>query len=197
MRVERQQQIGRTVASVSPSRWHMLFAIVPCLALTNGEGDPQPVPMRDVTIRGSAQAEAKEVKLVVQAAIGTPIGRIPINGHIRLRYDCSSEFTATVSYHALVRFFAKLKHVDLITAMDGRVQLEGQESSECPVMAVQQIVGRAEVEATQLSGWLKLDGDSLAFRGPAWMVGDSSYHSVAASIRGGRQLELRVNMYER
>lgn len=181
-------------AYAARSRWHMLLAVVPCLAAADG-GDRKPVPMRDLALTGSADSASKAVRMVIEASIATPFGRIPFRGHVRLNYDCASRFNARVSYHPVMRFLAKLKGVDLITVIDGNVRMD--EGSSCPVLAVRQMRGRALVDVTQMSGWLTLDGDSLDFRGPAWMIGDSSYHSTLTSMRSGRPLELSVNMYER
>ena len=70
-------------------------------------------------------------------------------------------------------------------------------AAACPVMDAKNIQGRAEVEVTELSGWLNIDSDSLGFRGPAWMMGDSSYHALLAGTHRGRRLQMSVNMYER
>jgi len=195
MLAERQTRVGSAGSKVPRSRWRMLFAVVPCLTLTEGDGDQHPVPMRDVAIRGRAHGLSREVNVVLRARIATPIGKIPIDGHMRLLYDCTSAFTAKVSYNPFVRFFAKLKRVDLITEIDGRVQIDS--APPCPTMDAQRILGRAEIEVTQLSGWLNIDNDSLAFRGPAWMMGDSSYHALLAGTHRGRRMQMSVNMYER
>jgi hypothetical protein len=177
--------------------WRFMAALVPALALSEVAevDDKKPVPMRDVQFTGSADSVSRRVAIVMEAAIATPLGRIPIRGHIRLTYDCQSKFAGTVSYHPLVRFFAKLKRVDLIGAIDGEASA-GAESS-CPTMLVHRIHGRAKVDAHELSGWVTLDGDSLSFRGPAWLAGDTAYHSVLSAVRGGRPIEMRVAMFEK
>ena len=174
-------------------RWYSWCLVAPHLLL-GGDAPSKPVPMRDVRIRGEAASE-RRVTAVLEARIGTPIGKIPINGHLQLTYDCSSSFSGTISYHPIVRFFAKLKHVDLITVVRGGVELDGP--SSCPAMVVREIRGAAVVDTTQLSGWLLFDTDSLAFSGPAWMVGDTSYHANLATSRAGHPMTLKVSMFER
>lgn len=174
-------------------RWSWLV-VAPCLVLA-GDDAQKPVPMRDVAIRGAATGASRQVKLVLEARIGTPFGRVPINGHVKLGYDCDAAFRGTISYHPVVRLFAKLKGVDLITVLRGGVRLE--EGRECPAMEVREIRGRADVQATQLSGWLLFDGDSLSFRGPAWMVGDTSYHARLDAMRSGQAVHLTVSMFEK
>lgn len=168
--------------------------VAPWLVLSGDEAQ-KPVPMRDVAIRGEASGAVRQVKVVLEARIGTPIGKVPINGHLRLEYDCESAFSGTISYNPIVRLFAKIKGVDLITVVKGAVEVEEGES--CPAMDVRMIRGRAQVDTTQLSGLILFDGDSLPFRGPAWMVGDTSYHAkLAASLRG-KAVHMTVSMFER
>jgi hypothetical protein len=158
-------------------------------------GGTKKVPMKDVAIYGSAVGPSRQVKIVLEAGIGTIFGRIPIRGNTVITYDCQSAFTGKVSYSGWVRFFAKLKRVDLLTDMDGTLAI--QDRPACPALSVDSIVGQASADTAQFYGWLKMDRDSLSFRGPAWMMGDSSYHATLTAVHRGRQLELRVNMYER
>jgi len=176
-----------------PSSLQLAIAALPLVLLQSG--GKKNVPMKDVTIRGNAVGTTKEVTIVMEAGIGTILGRIPIRGNTQLTYDCSSTFKGKVSYSGWVRFFARLKGVRLLNETDGTVTIPDRPI--CPVLAVDSISGRAAVDTSQLSSWVKLDGDSLGFHGPAWMVGDSSYHSVLTAQHKGRQLELRVNMYHR
>ena len=175
-----------------PNSWRLALALLPLIAQQSGKKN---VPMRDLAIRGNAVASQREVRIVMEAGIGTILGRIPIRGNTHVTYDCNSTFTGKVSYSGWVKLFAKLKRVDLLTEMDGVVAI--QDRPDCPVLAVQAIIGRAVVDTSQLSGWLKLDGDSLSFGGPAWLVGDSSYHASLTATHRGKQVEMRVNMYER
>jgi hypothetical protein len=170
---------------------HLALAALPLVALQSQKN----VPMKDVDIRGRAVAPTREVRIVLEAGIGTIFGRVPIRGNTLLTYDCSSAFKGRVSYSAWVRFFAKLKGVDLLTDIDGTVAVA--ERPECPVVSADVIVGYASVDTSQLSGWVKLDRDSLSFAGPAWVMGDSSYHATLTTSLRGKQVELRVNMYER
>lgn len=177
----------------------VLAMVLPCVTLGASAKDQTPVPMRDVTIRGSAAGSPQggTVSLVVRATIGTPLGRIPINSYMRLSYDCAAEFRGRMSYHPLVRVFAKVKGMDLIRTVNGRIESDSAGAGACPGQTVGQIAGAARVDAMMLSGFLRLDGDSVGFGGPSWMAGDTSYHSVLSAERGGRRLVLTVSMYER
>ena len=177
----------------------VLAMVIPCVTLGGPANDQAPVPMRDVTIRGSAagSGEGGTVSLVVQATIGTPLGRIPINSHMRLSYDCAAEFRGRMSYHPLVRVFARVKGMDLIRTVSGRIESDSAGTSACPGQTIGQISGAARVDAMTLSGFLRLDGDSVGFRGPSWMAGDTSYHATLDAERGGRRLVMAVSMYER
>lgn len=177
----------------------VLAMVIPCVTLAASATEQTPVPMRDVTIRGSAAGtpEGGTVSLVVQATIGTPLGRIPINSHMKLSYDCGAEFRGRMSYHPLVRMVAKVKGMDLIRTVSGRIEADSAGTRACPGQTVGQISGAARVDAMTLSGYLRLDGDSVGFQGPSWMAGDTSYHSMLSARRGERQLVMAVSMYER
>ena len=173
--------------------WRLAYVALPLMVLQSG--GKKEVPMKDVAIRGNAIGTTKEVRIVLEAGIGTIFGRIPIRGTTLLTYDCNSSFKGKVSYSAWVRLFAKLKRVDLLTDIDGTVSMP--ERPECPLLTVDTILGQAAVDTSLLSGWVRMDRDSLSFRGPAWMMGDSSYHANLSALHRGRPLEMRVNMYER
>lgn len=153
------------------------------------------VPMRDVTMSGVLNPERRELSAVVVAAIGTPLGRIPIRGNIRVQLECRGAFHGTISYHPVVRFFARVKGVDLITALDGAIVDPTDDG--CVALALDTLRGTATVERTELQGTLVLRGDSIRFIGPAWMVGDSSYHSLLRVTRADRSLDVRINLFER
>lgn len=172
--------------------WILAFA-VPGMTLT-GDETQRRVPMRDVSIRGSATAATREVALVVQTVIASRLGRFAVNARMHLTYDCRSHFTGTVAYHPLVRLFARIKRLDLITRVVGSVEAAG--ATGCPALDVKDIHGGAKAEATELAGYVWLGRDSLGFHGPAWMLGDTSYHSVVASHRGLHKIVLRVSMFE-
>jgi hypothetical protein len=157
----------------------------------------KPIPMRDLQLRGSLKDSTRHIEMVAKATIGTPLGRVPVNAYIHIDFDCTSGFVGTVTYSRLVRFFAKLKGIDLVVAMDGTVQSTDSSATEsCMTLAAASFLGQALVDTTVMSGWVKLANDSIPFRGPAWMSGDTSYHTSLVAMRAGRQFDLRVNMYE-
>lgn len=180
-------------------RWSIVAVIVPWLPLAH-QGDQKPVTMREVSIRGRAVAtpDGGTVQVVLQAKVATPIGRVPINGHVRLRYDCDARFSGTISYHPLVRLLAKIKGLQLVTATDGRAVVSDSLGPQaCPALQANSIEGQASVEALQLSGFIKLDAESLFFRGPAWLVGDTLYHSRFNTRVRERDVLVEMNLYER
>ncbi len=154
-----------------------------------------PVPMRDVSLSGVVNPAARSMAARVTAAIGTPFGKVPIHGNLHVRIDCAGAFAGTISYHAVVRFFARLKRVDLVTELDGTI--ERDQAGDCIVLSADTLRGAAVVEKTELRGGLRLATDSVHFVGPAWTVGDSTYHSLLRVTRSERSLDLRINLYER
>ncbi len=100
-----------------------------------------------------------------------------------------------MSYSPIVRFFARLKGVKLVTALDGHIA--GLNANDCETFSMLTWLGRAKVDSTILSGWVKVGGDSIILRGSVWNMGDSSYHSVLAFSRGGVPLQLHINMYKK
>jgi hypothetical protein len=157
--------------------------------------EQKPVPMRDVSLAGVIDPVPRSMAAKVVAAIGTPFGKIPITGHLTIRIDCQGAFAGTISYHPVVRFLARVKRVDLVTELDGALALESPDG--CAALAADTVRGTAVVEKTQLRGGLRLAGDSVHFLGPAWTVGDSTYHSIVRVTRATRSLDLRINLYER
>lgn len=67
----------------------------------------------------------------------------------------------------------------------------------CKQLSADTVQGKAVVERTELRGALALAADSVHFAGPAWSVGDSTYHSVVRVTRADRVIALRINLYER
>lgn len=155
----------------------------------------KPVPMREVTLLGLMRPEQREVSAQIIATIGTPIGNIPIRGKIFMRVACAGTFRGTISYHPMVRFFARLKGVDLISDVDGAI--EPQQVGACATLTADSIRGKAMVEKTQLRGAVRLADDSVRFSGPTWMVGDSTYHGLFRVTRGASMIDIHVNLYER
>ena len=153
--------------------------LVPQDKRTNSD---KPVPMREVTLLGVMRPEPREVSAQIIATIGTPIGKIPIRGKLFMRVACAGTFRGTISYHPMVRFFARIKGVDLISDLDGAIA--PLQAETCAALTADSIHGKAVVEKTQLRGALSLAGDSVRFSGPTWMVGDSTYHGLLRVTRG-------------
>jgi len=168
-----------------------------CVGVTAGAllVQPKAVPMRDITLSGIVDPERRSMAATVVAAIGTPIGKIPIRGNLQLRIDCAGAFAGTISYHPMVRLFARIKRVDLVTELDGAIVRDAL--ADCTSLSSDTVRGTAVVEKTELRGGLRMAADSVHFIGPAWTVGDSSYHSVLRVTRSEHSLDLRVNLYER
>ncbi len=174
---------------------HIRPSVIAPLAVGALLWQTKPVPMRDISLSGIVNPQARSMAASIVAAIKTPIGKIPIKGNLNIRIDCAGAFIGTISYHPMVRFFARLKRVDLVTELDGTIQRDSTE--DCAPLSADTVSGTAVVERTELRGGLRVADDSVHFLGPAWTVGDSTYHSVVRVSRAARSLELRVNLYER
>lgn len=150
--------------------------------------------MKNAELHATLNAETRQIDAVIRVAVSTPIGRIPVNGHGVLQYNCTGSFSGRMSYNPIVRFFAKIKGVALVTALDGHIVTA--EPVDCTSSLVRTLTARAEVDATVIKGWIKMEGDSVPFRGPAWTFGDSTYHSVLSTRLQDKPLELHINMYK-
>lgn len=150
--------------------------------------------MKNVELHATLNAHTREVQAMIRVAVATPIGKIPVNGHGTLKYNCAGSFSGTMSYNPIVRFFAKIKGVALVTALDG--DFVSADRVDCSSALVRTLTGRADVDSTVMKGWVKLGADSVYFLGPAWTFGDSTYHSVLAARLQGKPIELRINMYK-
>ena len=114
---------------------------------------------------------------------------------LEMRLECNGSIRGTISYNPLVRFFARLKRVDLVTDLDGAVVRDS--TAACVNLPADSIHGTAMVERTELRGAVRVAGDSVRFIGPTWTVGDSSYHSLLHVTRADSAFDIRINLYER
>lgn len=172
-----------------------LVAASMLLVLAAGAAAGQtPVSMKNVDLEATMKTQTREINAVIRVAVATPIGKIPVSGHGKLHYDCVGRFSGTMSYNPIVRFFAKLKGVALVTAMDGHIV--SADPVNCSSSLVRTLTGRADVDSTLMKGWIKIAGDSVPFRGRAWTFGDSTYHSILSARMDNRPLELHINMYK-
>jgi len=152
------------------------------------------VPMKNVEMHATLSSETRQIDAVIRVAVSTPIGRIPVSGHGVLQYNCAGSFSGRMSYNPIVRFFARIKGVALVTALDGHVVTE--DPVDCTSSIVRTLFGRADVDSTVMKGWIKMGADSVPFRGPAWKYGDSTYHSILLARMQDKPLELHINMYK-
>jgi hypothetical protein len=153
-----------------------------------------PVSMKNVELHATLNAQTREIEALIRVAVATPIGKIPVSGHGALKYNCAGSFSGTMSYNPIVRFFAKIKGVALVTALDGEIMTA--DPVDCSSSQVRTLTGRADVDSTLMKGWIKLGTDSVPFRGPAWTFGDSTYHSILAARMQDKPMELHINMYK-
>lgn len=153
-----------------------------------------PVAMKNVELQATLRAQTREIDAVIRVSVATPIGRIPVSGHGVLKYNCAGSFSGTMSYNPIVRFFAKIKGVKLVTALDG--EIKHTDPIDCSSTLVRTLAGMADVDSTLMKGWIKMGSDSVPFRGPAWTHGDSTYHSILATRMENKPVELHINMYK-
>ncbi len=169
-------------------------ALTFAVALGNSAGAQTPVSMKNVDLQATIHSRTRAIDAVIRVAVATPIGRIPVSGHGALKYNCAGYFSGTMSYNPIVRLFAKIKGVALVTALDGRIVTV--DPVDCTSALVRTLTGRADVDSTDMKGWIKMAGDSVPFRGPAWTYGDSTYHSVLSARVANKPIELHINMYK-
>lgn len=153
-----------------------------------------PVSVKNVEMEALFRPQTRAVEAVLKVAVATPIGKIPVSGHGKLHYKCDGSFRGTMSYNRIVRFFARLKGIALVTALDGRIFTD--EPMDCSGSQVHALIGRAHVDSTLMSGWVKIEGDSVSFSGPAWTFGDSTYHSLLDAKLRNKPLKLQISMYK-
>lgn len=171
-----------------------LAACALAIAFATGAEAQTAVPMRNAELQATLNSGTRQIDAVIRVAVSTPIGKIPVSGHGALQYNCAGSFSGKMSYNPIVRFFAKIKGVGLVTALDGHIVTS--DPVDCASSLVRTLNGRADVDSTVMKGWIKMVGDSVPFRGPAWTFGDSTYHSVLSARLQDKPLELHINMYK-
>lgn len=157
---------------------------------TQGKG----VPVGDVEVWGTVDSAHRAVEGALRVHVRTPFGRIPITGHARATYACDASFGGALSYGALVRFFASLRRVDLVSQADGAIHLPYPWECDAPPHTFR---GRVDIQDTVLVGFLRLGDDSIPLHGRAWTVGDSTYHTNIEAQRARDPFTVQLNLYER
>ena len=151
------------------------------------------VTMRDIELSGILRGATREIAAEFKVAVATPIGRLPVTGHGRLKYDCGGSFRGSIGYHPIVRLFARIKGLALVKSLDGTIKFE--KPPHCSSMSQYALRGRAAVDSTTMAGWVRMGGDSINFRGPTWIAADI-YHGVLKANYRNNPFEMRINMYE-
>ncbi|HEX4935642.1 MAG TPA: hypothetical protein VFV33_20820, partial [Gemmatimonadaceae bacterium] len=132
-----------------------------CLAGAAGAGamwQPRGVPVGDIEVWGTMHPESRTVSGALRVHVKTPIGRIPMTGRARARYRCDATYGGTLEYSTLVRIFAALKGVDLVSEADGVVRLLKEWNCLAPPAAYR---GAVQIQDTVLTGFLLLGEDSI------------------------------------
>lgn len=168
----------------------MLVSLAGVGAATQFKG----VSVGDVEVWGTTRPERREVDGALRVHVRTPFGRIPITGHARAAYTCNATFDGTLQYGALVRLFAHIKGVDLVSQADGAIEFPVPWDCESPP---REFRGQAVIRDSVLDGFLRLGEDSIPLHGRAWTVGDSTYHSRIQAARACDPFLVRLNLYER
>jgi hypothetical protein len=160
------------------------------LAMTTERG----VPLREISVRGSVDQPSRQIRGSISTSVPTPVGKVPVNGRVVAEYTCEGAFAGTVSYAFLVRLAAKVKRVELVNRLDGRViaLLE----TEC-VRAAEVLSGRFSISDGTLSGYVRVDEDSLGVQGTVRAVGDDGYHAELRPTDGQESYSVVIDLYER
>lgn len=184
--------VGRKLRkSVRRPRTPALLTVVASAALFL---PASPIPLKDVDVRGAVHPVSREVKGIVATAVHIPFGQLRVKGRARASYGCDATFSGTISYGGLVRFFARLKDVSLVTVLDGSI--ESPEAWSCDVPA-DSLRGHFSLRDSVLTGHLHFGGDSITMSGPIWTHGDTTFHSILGTTRRGSTYTVRINFYKR
>jgi hypothetical protein len=166
------------------------IALAAPLALVSDRG----IPLKEISVRGSLQPESHAIRGTISTAVPTPLGKVPVTGQVVATYSCDGSFAGTVGYGVLVRLAARLKRVDLVTRVDGRVDRSGP--ADCRRLA-ERVAGHFWIADSVLVGYVRADADSLAVGGVVWTAGDSAYHGVLSPADGTGAYTAYINLYER
>lgn len=147
---------------------------------------------RDMELRGVIRPSTRDVKAELRAFVSTPFGSIPVTGYGALTYTCTGQFSGTIEYNPIIRALARLKGIELITRLDGRVAQDG--NTECGRGPDMVLAGRAVIDSLSVSGWVRVAADSVAFRGIAWFDG-KAHHGEVESVRRHNKVDVSYSMY--
>jgi hypothetical protein len=157
-------------------------------------GHERGVPLEEITVRGSLEPASQQIRGTISTAVPTPLGKVPVNGHVVAGYTCEGSFAGTVGYAFLVRMAARLKRIDLVQRVDGQVVTP--ERADCALTA-ERIAGHFWIADSVLNGYVRAGAESLAVAGTVRAVGDSAYHAVLCPTDRTGSYTALVNLYER
>lgn len=151
-----------------------------------------PFPVNEVAIEGTLQMQHLNGR--ISTSVSTLVGPLPVHGRVAATHTCEGAFTGTVRYSALVRFAARLKRVQLVTALDG--QVSRPDATSC-VVPFERVRGRFWLTDTLLTGQV-LAGDSVVtIVGIVRAVGENAYHAELSAAPGASPPLLSLHLYHR
>jgi hypothetical protein len=169
----------------------VLLALVPLIgAVAVGGG----VPVGDVEVWGALRPTQQQVEGALRVHVRTPLGRVPITGRANATYTCNASFIGSLHYGPIVRLLAHFKHVDLVSKAEGAVVLPDE--WDCRA-APAGFSGRVTIHDSVLTGFLRLDDDSIPLTGDARTVDDSTYRTIIQAERAVAPFSIRLSLYER
>lgn len=169
-------------------------ALLSSMTVAGALTEVRAVPVGDIEVWGALSPEAREVAGAMLVHVKTPIGRIPITGRAHARYDCDATFSGALRYSGLVRLFARLKGVSLVTRAEGAVEHRLSWACATPPDSFR---GRVSIRDTILTGFLRIGGDSIPLQGDAWSLGAGAYHARFEAQRDANPFTVRIDVYER
>ncbi|MFN8582839.1 MAG: hypothetical protein U0163_17925 [Gemmatimonadaceae bacterium] len=152
------------------------------------------VSARSLGVRASIDTSAYRIRGAITAAVRTPLGAIPITGHVQAQYDCAAHIYGAVSYNPIVRLFARIKGVGLVSRLHASVSpVVGSGCAAFP----DSLRGEVSINDTLVTGHIRVGSEVVVLEGPTWAVGDSAFAASLLAYRPGHSYAVEIRMFMR
>ncbi len=152
----------------------------------------RPVSARSIGISAAIDASALSIRGAVTATVRTPIGSIPVTGHLQATYSCDARILGALSYHPLVRLFARIKGVGLVRSVEASVSpVAGSSCASFP----DSLTGHVTISDPLVTGSITVGSETVLLRGPTWAVGDSVFAANLLASRPGHSYMVQIEMF--
>jgi hypothetical protein len=169
--------------------------VVPMVLVASlGLAVSDPIRLTPVHVVGEVQPATRTVDGTITTAVRTPLGNVPVTGHVQAYYRCDATFSGTVRYSPVIRFLARLRGATLVNTMDGR--MEAREPWDCRT-GRGRFAGRFTFADTVMKGHLLHRGDSIPVDGFAWVRGERQFQSRLMVRHAAGGYTLHVSLAER